>query len=119
MPAHEPSGVRPALLVNRPHLLEGLQRVLKIKALGNRPALFRFVDGQLVVVFGDYTFRADAEGNWQGQAKLKGTLLRGLAKSPPPGGATLYVFFEDDTLHFYRSPDETSGRSLEATWETE
>lgn len=119
MPAKDIPSARPALRVNRQHLLEGLQRVLKIKGLGSRPALFRFDGGQLLVVFGDYSFRADAEGFWPGRAKIKGMDLRGLAKSPPPGGDSMYVFFERSALHFYRSPEETSGRTLKATWETE
>ncbi len=101
---------QPLLKVNREQFLDGLHLVKKIKGLGRKPVVFSFGQGQLSVEFPDMTFRADAEGQWNGKALVPITFLRDLAKTPPLGDGLLTVTVDDGKIRI-------SVRSHSCDWE--
>ncbi len=91
-------GPQPLLKVNREQFLDGLHLVKKIKCLGRKPVVFSFGVGQLLVQFPDLTFRADAEGQWNGKALVPIAFLRDLAKEPPLGNGPLTIAVDGGKL---------------------
>lgn len=79
-----------SLVANRAHFLNALRQIKKLTGLSGQSAVFTF-GPQLCIDLGGCSFRADAEGTWQGQAAVPFKLLQGLAKAPPPGTGPITI----------------------------
>ena len=86
------------LNVVRAHFLDGLRLVAKLRRVGRKPAVLSYCEGQLVVEWGDLTFRSDATGNWPGQATLASHDLRRIAQTPPALGETFQLSIREEKL---------------------
>jgi hypothetical protein len=87
-----------------------------MRNLGRQPAIWSYDGRQLVVEFGDYTFFADAQGNWPGRATMKAADLRKLANRTPQGGDTVFLRITDGEMHFFRSDEDLLSDSYSVKW---
>ena len=87
-----------SLAVNRKHFLDALRQIKKLTGLSGQSAILGFDDQQLCLDLGGCSFRADAEGNWQGQVSVSFEFVLGLAKEPPTGNGPIAVSCDGECL---------------------
>ena len=87
-----------SLAVNRKHFLDALRQIKKLTGLSGQSAILAFHDQQFCIDLGGCSFRADAEGNWEGQVSVPFEFVRGLAKEPPTGDGPIAVSCDCECL---------------------
>jgi len=87
-----------SLAVNPEHFLDALRQIKKLTGLSGQSAVFTFEDQQLRIDLGGCSFRANAEGTWQGQAAVAVKLIQGLAKAPPTGKGPVMISCDGESL---------------------
>ena len=88
-----------SLTVPRNELVEALKLLRKhAKKKGAGEAILSYESGMLTIQISGVVARAEAHGDWSGEARIPGKLLALLGSSPPPGDPVEFSVTKD-SLH--------------------